>query len=91
MMDVCVCVSSKLCQCAVSVFIRLGFAHKKSVPDPSTYHESWRSANKSNTDGQPSIELTDSGGLVMEDFLVMDGDTDEKPSTSNTNTATPSG
>ena len=55
------------------MFIRLGFAHKKSVPDSSKYHETWKeechSTAATSDEAQP-IKLA-SAELVMEDFTLI--------------------
>ena len=61
------------------MFIRLGFAHKKSVPDPSKYHETWKEESRSiaaTSDEAQSVKLA-SAGLVMEDFTLTGSDEPE--------------
>ena len=61
------------------MFIRLGFGQKKSFPDSSSYHESWKQRDEGShmtSEVNSTMELQDVTDLVMEDFLLTEEMTD---------------
>jgi hypothetical protein len=57
---------------AISVFIRLGFAHLKVSPDDSDYHESWKLAEEEDGKGVTmEMELNEMTEIVMEDLMDL--------------------